>query len=825
MTLTIDQALRKAVEAHKAGQIQDAEDLYRAIIKKQPKHPDANHNLGVIAMGSRKLDVALSLFKSALESRPSTAQFWLSYIDALLQLGRQAEAKRILEQARLNGAKGDNFDKLEARLSESISSPGAPLSSSADEYQPGNVLDTLELDQAIKLARKKLKARANDEAEQIYRDILKKYPYNKKAKEGLAAILRGTRGKATKRKEPPQNVLEPLMKLYEEGRMQQVLEVASRLTQDYPHSSTLFNICGIANAALKNYDAALESYDQAIAIQPGGAELYNNMGIVLRKKGELKSSIEVFKKALKIKPDNVEAYYNMGNAYKDLGKPKEAIKSYKQVLKIKPDYYEAIYNMGNALKNMGELDEAINRYTQVLKIKPDYADVESNLLHQKQVICEWSDSSYSPRVCNHLGITTDAVSPFRMIVLDDDPIKQLQRSQKFASEMCNVQPIPILARETKPLQKIRVGYFSADYREHPIAFLMAKIFESHNRELFEIYGYSLNNTFKSDIRSRLENGFDNFREIQNLSDAEVVALARQDRIDIAIDLTGYTEGCRPNIFALRAAPIQINFLGYPGTMGADFVDYIIVDKNLMPIESQEFYSEKPIYMPHQFIAQDDSLPIPNEIPPRSELGLPEEGFVFCAFHNTYKITPSVFDIWMRLLRNIPGSVLWFNTCNRWAKTNLSNEAKTRGIDSNRLIFKKERVPREEYHAQFGQADLFLDTFNYSAGSTAIDALWGGIPVLTKLGKSFSTRMAGSFLYSIGLPELVTTTEKEYEEVAIELARDPVRIKSIRAQLAASRMTSPLFNAELFTRHLEDGYKQVYQTYVEGKELKSVYVSA
>ncbi|MDC0431328.1 hypothetical protein OAL97_02265, partial [Paracoccaceae bacterium] len=285
----------------------------------------------------------------------------------------------------------------------------------------------------------------------------------------------------------------------------------------------------------------------------------------------------------------------------------------------------------------------------------------------------------------------------------------------------------------------------------------------------------------------------------------------------------YTQNSRSGIFAYRAAPVQINYLGYPGTMGTDFFDYIIADQNLIPNESQKYYSEKPIYLPHHYQAQDDTLVISDDTPSRSELGLPDNGFVFCAINNTYKITPSEFNIWMRLLQNVDGSVLWLLESNKWVKANLLKEANARGVTSERLVF-TQKVPHEKYLAQFRQADLYLDTFTYNAGATASNALWAELPVLTKLGKGYTARMAASLLASVGLPELITKKEIEYEELALKLATNPEQLASIKQKLAANRLSKPLFNTKLFTKHLEDGYQQAYQRYIEKKDATVIYVS-
>ena len=339
-----------------------------------------------------------------------------------------------------------------------------------------------------------------------------------------------------------------------------------------------------------------------------------------------------------------------------------------------------------------------------------------------------------------------------------------------------------------------------------MSYLIAEVIETHSRDQFDVYGYSLGLAKHDKIRRRLIKGFDNFQDTHGMSDENIAMLARQHKIDIAIDLNGYTQNNRSGIFAYRAAPIQINYLGYPGTMGADFIDYIIADQNLIPCGHQQYFSEKPIYLPHHYQPQDNTIKIADNTMSRSDLGLPEEGFVFCTLNNSYKITPSEFNIWMRLLGKVEKSVLWLLESNKWVKQNLQKEAIKRGVDPNRLIF-AHRVSYEKYLSQFRHADLFLDTFTYNAGATASNALWAGLPVLTKIGTGYAARMASSLLYSLDLPELITQSELEYEDLALELCLHPSRLFAIRQKLVVSRSTKPFFNSKLFTQHLENGYQQ------------------
>ena len=388
--LTIDQALQKGIEAHKAGQVQEADRLYTAILKAQPKHPDANHNMGVLAVGVGKVEQALPFFKTALEANPATAQFWLSYIDALIKLERLADAKALFDQAKSKGAKGDGFDKLEKQLNEAGGEPLEATNTGPEEGQARfNILDTLKLDQAIKLAKTKAKEGSPEEARRIYQDILVKFPKNNRAIDGLKALAGRPVSKASKAQDPPQDQLQSLINLYTGGELQKALDGVDQLLQQFPNSITLFNIQGASNAGLGKPDAAMKAYKKALAIKPDNAEAYNNMAITLQEQGKLEEAIEAYKKALAIKPDNAEAYYNLGNSLKEQGKLEEAIEAYNKSLAIKPDYAEAYSNMGATLQDQGKLEEAVEAYNNALAIKPDYAGAKHNLAETLKI--------YSPR--------------------------------------------------------------------------------------------------------------------------------------------------------------------------------------------------------------------------------------------------------------------------------------------------------------------------------------------------------------------------------------------------------------------------------------------
>jgi protein O-GlcNAc transferase len=364
-------------------------------------------------------------------------------------------------------------------------------------------------------------------------------------------------------------------------------------------------------------------------------------------------------------------------------------------------------------------------------------------------------------------------------------------------------------RDSYKHDRIRIAYVSSDFRSHATSYLIAGMIESHSREKFDVTGIALQPEDPSEIGQRMKRAFGQFIDVSGRTDEETARLIRELEIDIAIDLNGHTRNGRAAIFAHRAAPLQVNYLGFPGTMGADYIDYLIADHTLIPTSSQPYYEEKIIYLPNSYQANDRTRPISSKVFTRADCKLPEDRFVFCCFNGAFKILPDVFDRWMRILSQVNGSVLWLLDDNETAASNLKKEAVKRGISAERLVFAA-RTSLADHLARHRLADLFLDTLPCNAHTTASDALWAGLPVLTQIGESFAGRVAASLLNAIGLPELITTTPKAYEELAVELAANPERLSAIKSRLASNRLTTPLFDIQRFTRHIEAAYTAIYE---------------
>jgi protein O-GlcNAc transferase len=409
-----------------------------------------------------------------------------------------------------------------------------------------------------------------------------------------------------------------------------------------------------------------------------------------------------------------------------------------------------------------------------------------------------------------------------MLSTEDNAERQLIRSRIWASEKYKQAPLPLPVKPKVRPKRLKIGFFSADFHDHPVQYLIAGLLRDYDRAQFEIFAFSYGHNKSGELRKRLKRNVDQYCDVSDLSDDLVVDLARSHGLDIAIDLTGYTGRTRSYLFQYRLAPVQINYLGYPGSMGADFMDYIVADPTVIPALQSQHYSENVIYL-HSFLPNDDQRQIAQTNTTRADFGLPDDAFVFCCFNNNYKISPREFDIWMRILSQTDGSVLWLSRSNKWAEGNLRKEAQARGIDPSRLIFADKLPHIEEHLARHKHADLFIDTFNYNAHTTASEALWAGLPVVTKQGEQFAARVAASLLNAIGLPELVTTTEADYEALILELASNPEKLTAIKDKLAANRLTEPLFDTKRYTRNFERGLQKVYDLYFNGKTPQDVWV--
>lgn len=588
-------------------------------------------------------------------------------------------------------------------------------------------------------------------------------------------------------------------------------EAAQKLV---PLHFDVVHMLGVAHMAAHQPEFAVRLLRRAAGLRPTDAMARMNLGLALHAQGNLMEAIDNFGRADKLQTGDLRINYNLANALADAGKVQDAIRRYEAALRIQPDCAEVLHALGNLLRDSGAYAEAASCCERLLQLEPERPRGHGRLVHLKARACLWStfERDYGA-LLERITAGQDAAEPFDLLSIPSNLAQQLRAARCFAEKEF---PASGTGWQPPPRRdgRIRIGYFSADFHDHATAFLMAELFELHDRGRFEIHAFSFGPQRSGTMRPRLEAAIEHFTDVSLLTDAEIVAQARACELDIAIDLKGYTTHSRAGIFAARVAPIQVNYLGYPGTMGASFIDYIIADHNLIPAGQEAHYSEKVLRLPHCYQPNDRRRPVADASPARAALGLPAEGFVFCCFNNSFKITPDVFAIWMHLLLQTPGSVLWLLEDNKTAADNLRSEAEAHGIDPQRLVFAP-RLPLAEHLARHRQADLFVDTFHYNAHTTASDALWAGLPVVTCAGNTFASRVGASLLRACNLPELVTESAADYADLCLALARDPERLAALRSRLGEKPTRLPLFNTPVFTRHLEMAFEAMHTRHQSG----------
>ena len=599
--------------------------------------------------------------------------------------------------------------------------------------------------------------------------------------------------------------------LHQQGQLGQAEAKYQQLLEIDPRNADALHLLGVIAHQTGHHQSAVDMICQAIELKPDYAEAYSNLGLALKELKQLDNALASFEKAIELKPDYAEAYSNRGNVLRELKQLDAALISYNKTIELKPAYAEAYYNRGAALQDLKQFDAALVSYNRAIELRPGYDYLFGMRLHVKMHLCNWQDFDSNVSELNlKIQSNVKASSCHAALALPIGLNEQRQVAETWSTYKYPYNPSLGLIFKSARETKIRIGYYSADFHTHPVSFLSVGLFEHHDKSKFELIAFSFGPETQDEIRVRIKNAFDKFIDVREKSDREVAVLSRKLKVDIAIDLGGYTQNCRTGIFSFRAAPIQLSYIGYLGTMGAEYYDYLVADKTIIPVYLQKYYREKIVYLP-TYQVNDSKQEIPHSSLSREALNLPSSGFVYCCFNANFKITPSTFDSWMRILKEVPESVLLLYTDISTAAKNLKIEAEKRGVNPERLIF-GEKLIRTQYLARCRSADLFLDTLPYNAGATASDALWAGLPVLTCMGESFASRVAASLLYAIGLPELVTVTKIEYEELAIELARNPIKLKLIKDKLESNRLTTPLFNTALFTKHIEIAYTEMYERY-------------
>ena len=601
---------------------------------------------------------------------------------------------------------------------------------------------------------------------------------------------------------------------------QAILQYKKAITYKNLYLDAYVNLANLFKET-KQFEEAIKNYDLAINLNPKLAEVYNNKGNALKEIRKFEEAIKNYDLAINLNPKLAEVYNNKGNALKEIRKFEEAIKNYDLAINLNPNFAEAYFNTATALQDIKNFEKAVLYFEKALLLDKEIPFCKGYLLHAKMLCCNWSGlNELYKEIYNDVEKNRYSATPFGYQAICDDESNLQKCAQLYSSKRFPEIKNNLFSKKVSKNKKIKIGYLCGEFREQATSILMTEVWEKHNKEDFEIIAFDSGWDDKSLRRNRIINAFDKFIDISKVSDLDAAKIIYKEQIDILINLNGFFGTGRPVVFSYRPAGIQINYLGFPGTIGSKYIDYILCDQTVVPPESKKFYNEKIIYLPDSYQANDTKRNISDKKFLREELSLPKESFVFCCFNNNYKITPNMFDVWARLLKKIDNSVLWLIDGNSEATENLKKEAKIRNIDVCRLIFAK-RMKLEDHLARHKNADLFLDTLPYNAHTTASDSLWAGLPVLTCLGKAFPGRVAASLLRSLDLPELITYSENEYISKAEELALNPEKLTLIKNKLDTNKFSQPLFNTELFCRNLESAFKIIFEKYSLGLETEDI----
>ena len=767
----MDGALARALQLHRTGRLGDAEAHCQRLLEAEPDNVRALNLLGMILSRRAEHNAAVLALERALALAPDSAETHYNLADVLREWGTIDDAIAHYEKAAA-------LDPRNAGLRNNL----------AAAYK---ALGKLE------------------QATEQYRQALALAPDFAIAHTNLGNTLR------------------------EQGKLEEALGHLRRALELEPESAPVHRNLGAALRMQGKLGKAVTHYERALALDPRHAETHSNLGVAYQNMGALDKAIAHCRKAVALKPDHAEAHNNLGAALGQLGRPDEALAACRRALELKPALADAHCNLGLLLADRGQPEEAALTFRNALAAEPDHGLARAMLVDALQRVCDWQELETQAA---RLDAQVDAAlasggraaeRPFTNVVRCGDPARNLMIAKSWSAEAARrafALSSPLSARPRGPPQRaIRIGYLSCDFHDHATAHLVAGLFGLHDREGFEIQAYSYGPDDGSDYRKRIAEGCDRFIDVRALSALEAARRIHEDGVDILVDLKGHTKGARLEICALRPAPVQVAYLGYPGSTGAEFFDYVITDRVVTPEDQAPHYSEEFAYLPHCYQVNDHTQAISEKPVARADFGLPpEESFVFCSFNQPYKIEPVMWDVWMRLLLSAPESALWLYCPNETAAQNLRREAAARAVDAGRLVF-ADNLPKPEHLARLKLADLFLDTRICNGHTTTSDALWAGLPVLTLQGRHFASRVASSLLTAIGLEELITYSLEGYEALAARLACRPAELGAVREKLARNRLTEPLFDTPRFARGLEEAYRQMWALHLAGETPRMIEV--
>jgi len=816
--------LREGLALHRRGAVADAAARYAEALRVEPGNADAHYYLGMLACQQGRFVEGEGRARQSLASDPCYVGAYVLLGRALAALGRHEEALKSFERAialspDLAGAHGHRADVLSelGRYVEAVESYDRALALAPeaveDWFNRGAALaDLRRYEEAVASFEHAIAKRPDFTDAHLRRaKALSDLGRHDDALEAIDKML-AIDANSAEAWLGRGNVLNKL-KRYEEAciAFDRALSLKPNLAE-----ATLGS--GNAFTHLKRLEDAFAAYERALKMQPDFAEALLGRGNVLIRQKRLDAALDAYDRALALKPDLAEAWLGRGNAFKDLARYDDALAAYDRALAINADLGEAWLGRAHILTLRKRLGEALIAYDRAVALASGVNYAAGFRILSKLCMCDWTN--LDEEVALLLAAVREgklACPPFTILALPSSAADQLQCA------VCEVRDQPPLAAfwqgETYRHDRIRLAYVSADFNEHPIGYLLAGLFERHDRSRFEVTGISIGPARRSPLRDRIEAAFEHFIDAAESGDREIAELIQRREIDIAVDLMGFTQNNRMSVFARRPAPIQVNYLGFIGTMGAEFIDYVIADKIALPFDQQRCFAEKIVHLPDCFVGTDDRMQTAPGVGSRAEAGLPPEGFVFCSFNNSYKIGRPVFERWTRLLHAVTGSVLWLARVNADMAVNLRREAEHLGVDPARLVFAP-TVSLPQHLARHSLADLFLDTSPYNAGATAVAALWSGVPLVTMMGETFVGRMAASMLHALGLPELVTYNLNEYEALALKLAQAPILLSATRRKLQDNLRRTPLFDSDRFRRHIEQAYATMVDIHRNGEAPRS-----
>jgi predicted O-linked N-acetylglucosamine transferase (SPINDLY family) len=781
-------ALERAMAAHHAGDLAGAERLYQDALREDGANAEVLYRLSVLNAQRGRFDAALQFADRALAGNPGAAQLHFHRAEVLRAL-RRTEAS--LEAYRQALAIDPNHLEALNNLADSLTamertSDALPLLERALALNPDYVPALNNRANLLQLLGRTA-------------DALQDFDRAAALSQGHPYVLFNRAGALM------------TLKRYAEAEA----DCRRALAQAPDHVGALFNL-GKAQAGQKKLDDAMATSDKLIALQPGNPVAWSDRGSLLAAMGRHKEAWACFDKALAIEPDLADAWFASGMLYSSFLQHEAALKCFRRVFALQPGNAEASCRLAEALRRLGRDEEALAAFQETLKIDKDFPFVRMQVAWLKLHRCNWEGVDADIEATLHaVREGKRAGPPLDLLAMTGSAEDQLGCARTFATHMYPPPSATLWQGERYGNPRIRIAYLSADFRDHPVSYLIAGLLERHDRSRFETFGLALEPQGASRLGARVKDAFEHFSVVKEMGDEDIARLLREQQIDIAVDLMGHTTFARPSVFALRPCPAQVGYLGFPATAGTHFLDYIIADAYVIPAGMERHYAEKVVRLPDTFQCNDARRSAAARTPSRTDAGLPPEGVIYCCFNNSAKLSPATFDLWMRVLRDVPGSVLWLFADHPILQANLRKEAQARGIEAQRLVFAPV-VPYPEHLARLQLADVFLDTLPFNAGTTASDALWAGVPVVTRSGEAFAARMAGSLLHAIGMPELITSTPEDYVALAVRLGSDPAYLAATKAKLAANRATQPLFDTERFRKHIEAAYVAMWERVQRGE---------